>query len=158
MDNEDIYDYIYQRLIEKNLNRTENELKTLTKRLIKATNYYIESNDYVDEDGMIRLLKLDFLLLKLNIAVVHKLLDQKTIRVKGILSTTLYEINDDLKQQYQSRINKMDSTDSYSCSIYKCKRCGEKKHSMKEFMSRALDEPRSIKNICLVCGYSWIVH
>ena len=146
-----------ERLKAKNFNIDEKELKALTKRLMKATTYYLESNDIADPDQLIQESKMDFLLIKIDDVLLQKILYQKTVRIKDLLNATVYEINKELKMRHQELLSKIVATDSFSCNIYRCKRCKQRNHTMREFQSRSIDEPKSVKCNCLSCGYSWII-
>lgn len=132
----------------------EKEAKYLTKRCIKAVKYNISSNTIQDPNDQILSLKLDFLYKKLTPAIIHKLNDNE-LRVKTLLSMDIYDIDNDLKIYKEFLNSKVIRDDSSKCSIYTCPRCKAKEHTYREIVTRSIDEPRSVKCTCLVCGFKF---
>jgi len=122
------------------------------KRCLRACKIYIKENEIDDPDNTILTMKLDFLLQKIDIEVLYNIIIEKTVRVKNIINSDIYDINKKLKREKNDLMSKIVDVSANSCSLYKCLRCGAKKHTYKEVVARSLDEPVIVKCECLVCG------
>lgn len=150
-------DHIYTTLQEKKITcLTDRELKKFAKRCLNGCDKYLQSINETDNEGLLGM-KIDFLLLKLDNIIIQKIVKDETLRIKQILSTTLYETNDDLKIKQEELLSKTTNVSANSCSLYTCPRCKARDHTYREVMTRALDEPRSVKCVCQVCGFKFNV-
>lgn len=148
-------DYIYVGLKTKKIESlTDGELRLFSKRCLRSCELYIrdvcDSHENCNEGVLMT--KIHFLLLKLDDSIVRKIVKDKTLRIKTVLMTPIYDINDELKIEREDILNKVTSVDSNSCNLYTCPRCKKSEHTMREVMTRAIDEPRTVKCTCLVCG------
>ena len=150
--NDPFVDLIFNELMKRDLDMTEKELRRFSKRCLNGCRIYIKSNDIIDEDDHILNLKVNYLLMKLDKKLIEKITMDDTIRVKDVLNTTIYETHPELKVEREELMSKVVDSNSYSCSLYTCPRCKKKEHTYREIQTRALDEPKSVKCLCLVCG------
>lgn len=160
MESENADEYItliYDTLKQKNVDcLNDKELRKFSKRCLNGCGIYIKSVDTQDNEGLLAM-KVDFLLLKLDNSIVKKIEKDKTVRIKQLLTTSLYDTNNQLKLEQEEILSKMTNVNANSCNLYTCPRCKKKEHTYREVMTRALDEPRSVKCVCLVCGYKFNV-
>ena len=121
------------------------------KRCFRSCRNYIRDNDINDPNHLILLTKINFLIYKLDIEQISNILE-KRYRVKDVINSTTYQTNINLKREHESILSKS-VVDTNACNLYTCPRCKKREHTYREVMTRALDEPRSVKCICLICGY-----
>jgi transcription elongation factor S-II len=148
---EDIESMFTEKIIET---IPEKEAKYLTKRCIKAVRYNISSNNIQDPDDNILSLKLDFLYKKLTPEIIEQL-NNNELRVKNLLSMDIYDIDKDLKSYKEFLSSKVVQDNTTKCSIYTCPRCKAKEHTYREIQTRSIDEPKSVKCTCLICGFKF---
>ena len=150
--NDPLVEFIFEELKEKDTDLTEKELKKFSKRCLKGCKIYIKNNNINDEEDHILNLKINFLILKLDKKIINKIINNENVRIKDVLNAHIYETHLELKTQRDSLMGKIVDINSYSCNLYQCPRCKAREHSYKEIQTRCLDEPKTIKCICLVCG------
>ena len=154
------YDYlipsIINRLKQKKIILNPQDMVLFAKRSIRACVYYMIKNS-MDIENYLLEMKIDFLLQKFNVDMVNKILLDGTIRIKDLLETSIYDIDEKLIKQKESLMNKAIDANAYSCNLYVCPRCKNREHTYREIMTRSIDEPKSVKCICLVCGFKFVV-
>ena len=123
------------------------------KRCIRSCKRYLRSKNIDDKYDLLLNSKINYLILKLDNEQLKNIFT-KRYRIKDVIITTIYNTNPILNEM-QTEINSKCLTNSSSCNIYICPKCGKREHTYKEVMTRALDEPKTVKCECLVCGYKF---
>lgn len=154
---EEYIELVRDSLNELDTDLSDKELRKLSKRCVKACQIYIKDNYIDDNDNNILNLKLNYLILKLDKNIINLIVVEKTIRIKDLLYKNIYETNDTLKQEQDILLSKVVDNNNYSCNLYKCPRCKARKHTYREVQTRSIDEPKSVKCICLVCGMKFSI-
>jgi DNA-directed RNA polymerase subunit M/transcription elongation factor TFIIS len=134
----------------------EKKSKKLTTRCLKACTNYIICNNINDPNDYILSLKIDYLIHKLNTETITKILKDE-MRVKDLLYDNIFELDAGLRNHKEFLSSKIAPLNTNSCNFYNCPRCKAKDHTYKEIVTRASDEPRSVKCVCLICNFKFSV-
>lgn len=142
-------------LCDKLVTITDEETATkLARRGVRACRSYLKSIDAPEDNINIFSTRLYGLSTKLNQDTVKQILDDK-LRFKDLINADIYSVTEDLKNTRIHLTNKLAPVDANSCSIYRCPRCKERKHTYKEIQRRCLDEPANVVCTCLVCSFKF---
>lgn len=151
---EEAIELIYQKV--KNFSEDDELAKKTARRAVRAIKFYMTSIDVPEDDTSIFATRVDGLIQKINKDIFEQIIEGE-LRCKTLITTDIYDISTELKNKKIYLTNKLAPTNTNCCTIYKCPRCKERKHTYTEKQRRSLDEPSSIICVCLVCGMKFVI-